>query len=234
MTYALPMGSRCVALLVTTASLLALAPACALAGSGDAAATRTYIQANYALVQSGGTRLARARSILHNLLRQVEGECPQAAKGSPQNGDSTELSEEVIGTMVTSAYRPDLPAIDSYIRATAHLQWSNHSLTSAVRAYVGKLKAIAALAPPKLCADVAAWRAGGYATLPASTIGFDQQFEPNWVALGELPALLKSTERPEETGLLRRSNQLEQQLTEFEAEAAETWRELMNELDLEP
>ncbi len=228
------MSSRFIGLLLAVGFGLALGPACALAGAEDVATTRTYVQANYALVQSGGTRLAKARSILHNVLHQVEGECPHAAAGSPQNGDSTELSEEVIGTMVTNAYRPDLPAINSYVRATEHLQWSSHALTSAVRAYVGKLKALAALAPPNLCADVRAWRAGGYGALPAGTIRFDQEFEPNWVALGELPALLKSTERSEESGALRRSTQLEQQISEFEAEAAETWRELMNALELEP
>ncbi len=228
------MRRRCIALLLAAVSGLVLAPSAALAGSSDAATTRSYIQANYTLVQSGGARIGRARSILHDVLHQVEGECPQAAAKSPQNSDSTELSEEVIGTMVTSAYRPDLPAINSYIRATQHLKWNSHALTSAVQSYVGKLKTMSALATPNLCADVRAWVASGYTALAPSTIRFDQQFEPSWVGLGELPALLRSTERPEEAGLLRRSIQVEQQLSEFEAEAAETWRELMNALDLEP
>ena len=141
----------------------------------------------------------------------------------------------VIGAMVTSAYNTDVPAGRSFIRAAAGLRWSNHGLTSTVQSYVGKLKVLIGLAPPNVCADVRAWVASDYQTLPASTVRFDQQFMPNWVAIGELPSALAPYERPSERAVLRRTNALEEQLTEFEAgDGVETWWNTMNALVLNP
>jgi hypothetical protein len=206
-----------------------------LAASGDVASTQKYIQANYALVQAGSSKLGAARAALRSVRRQIEGGCPRAAAESPQNADSTQLSNELIGAMVTTAYHTDVPAGTSFIHAAEGLRWSNHALTSAVRSYVGKLKVLKALAPPNVCADVRAWVASHYQTLPPSTVRFDQQFMPNWVAIGELPAALAPYERPAQRGVLRRTKQLEDQLTEFEAgEGVETWGQIMNSLVLNP
>ncbi len=228
--------SRCraVASLLALVGALAALPAGASASSGDAAATRAYDQANYALVQSAAARLPTARSVLQSILHRVEAECPTAAAGSPEDEESTEFSNEVIGLMVTSAIHPDEQAIGVFVRAAAPLHWSSHAVTSAVHGYVEHVKAMAGLAPPDVCADVHAWRAAGYRTLPASTHRFDAVFVPNWVALGEVPEALHRDELPEDRSLLARSAHLEELVTEFEAEAANTWRELMNEFELEP
>ncbi len=219
--------------LALAAALLALSAPAPAAGA-DVAATRAYVQANYALVHSGAARIPTARAVLQSVLHRVNAECPRAAARSPEDGESTEFSNEVIGLMVTSAIHPDLQAIETFIRVAAPLRWSSHATTSAVQGYVEKLKTMAALAPPNVCADVRAWAARGYAALPADTVRFDQQFVPNWVALGELPEPLLREASPEEGPLLSRSMHLEEDLTEFEAEAANTWRELMNEFELEP
>ena len=159
-----------------------------------------------------------------------------AAAASPQNPDSTQLSNELIGAMVLSAYRTDVSAGTNFIRVAKGLRWSNHRLTNAIQSYVGKLKVLSTLAIPNVCADVRAWVAGDYRTLPASTVRFDQQFMPNWVAVGELPAqLLAPSERPDQQAVLRRTSQFEAQLTEFEAEdGVETWSRIMNTLVLLP
>jgi hypothetical protein len=137
--------------------------------------------------------------------------------------------------MVLTAYHTDVPAGERFIRAAGGLRWSNHALTSAVQSYVGKIKVLNKLAPPSVCADVRAWVSSGYRTLPASTVRFDQEFMPNWVALGELPAQLGPYERPSEKAVLSRSNKLESQLTEFEAEdGVETWGQIMDALVLKP
>ena len=222
-------------LLLTAALALLAAPASTLAASGDVASTQKYLQANYALVQAGSSKLGAARTALRAVRHQIESECPSAAAESPQNADSTQLSNEVIGAMVIRAYHTDVPAGESFIRAAEGLHWSNHRLTSTVQSYVGKLKVLIALAPPNVCADVRAWVASRYQTLPASTVRFDQQFMPSWVAIGELPGLLGPYERPGQKALLRRSKALEDQLTEFEAGVGvETWGQIMNALVLNP
>lgn len=221
-------------LVLLTALASGVAPACALAASG-AAATETYIDANYTLVKAGSAKLGAARAAMLGLQHRLEGECIRAAANSPQNPDSTQLSNEIIGAIVLAAYHTDVPAGQNFVRAAGGLRWSNHALTNAVQSYVGKIKVLTKLAPPNVCADVRAWVASGYRTLPASTVRFDQEFVPNWVAIGELPAQLGRYERPSEKAVLRRTNQLESQLTEFEAEdGVETWSQIMDALVVSP
>jgi hypothetical protein len=232
--YAVPVSRARVIFMLAVLAVLAI-PASAWAASGNAATTQQYIQANYALVQAGSSKLGAARAALRTVRSQIEGECPRAAAESPQNPDSTQLSNEIIGAMVTSAYHTDVPAGRSFIRAAAGLRWSSHGLTSTVQSYVGKLKVLIGLAPPNVCADVRAWVASDYQTLPASTVRFDQQFMPNWVAIGELPGALAPYERPSQRAVLHRMNALEEQLTEFEAgDGVETWWNIMNALVLNP
>ncbi len=206
----------------------------AAAGATDASATKAYVAANYTLVKSARSYLRRAEEAPLKVLTQVTRECPLAAAKSPQDPESTQLSDEVIGAMVIAAYHLDIPALHRFISAVTPLHWSRPRLTHAVRGYAAKLKVLAGLAPPHLCADVRAWVAGGYKSLPPSTVRFDALFMPAWVALGELPAALKQYERPEEKSMLTRSHDLEFELIDGEARAVESWGKIMNELELEP
>jgi hypothetical protein len=232
--YAMAVSKVPVVVVAALAAVL-VAPGAAMAESADAAATQKYIQANYALVQVGVAKLGAGRAALRAVRSQIEGECPRAAAESPQNPDSTELSNEIIGAMVLSAYHTDIPAGQSFVRAAGGLRWSNHRLTSTIHSYVSKLKVLIALPPPNVCADVRSWVASGYQTLPATTARFDQQFMPNWVALGELPRALAPYERAGQRSVITRSNALEDQLIEFEAnDGVETWGDIMNALVLNP
>jgi hypothetical protein len=221
-------------LLLPTVVVLATGGAPALAAPADVATTRTYIQANYALVHYAAMRLGTARAVLGGVLNGARTDCPSAAAGSPQNPESTMVSNEIIGAMVLAAYHAAQPEIAAYIRVAAHSRWSSRALTSSIHAYAGKLTTLSTLAAPNLCSDIRAWAASGYKALPASTVRFDQRFVPAWVALGELPARLASYERPDERGTLQRSGQLEEKLTNFEAQAVETYGALMNTLGVSP
>ncbi|TMK23960.1 MAG: hypothetical protein E6G62_09695 [Actinobacteria bacterium] len=222
------------AALLTTGLFLIAGQAPALAAPSDIAATRTYIRANYALVQSAGSHLASARAAYRGVLRRVKATCPGAGANSPQNPQSTQLSNGVIGAMVTAAIHTNLPALGAYVHAAERTRWSNRALTRAVHAYAGKVKTMAALASPDLCGDVKAWVATGFQTLSPRTVSFDQRFVPAWVALGELPPGLAAYERPDERALLQRSGQLEMKLSNFEAGAVESYGELMNTLGVLP
>ena len=221
-------------LLLTAVVVLAIGGAPALAAPADVATTRTYLQADYALVHYAAMRLGTARSLLDGVLSKARTDCPSAAAGSPQNPESTMVSYEIIGAMVLAAYHAAQPQINAYIRVAARSHWSSRTLTSAVHAYAGKLTTLSTLAAPNLCADIRAWSTSGYKALPASTVRFDQRFVPAWVALGEVPAQLASYERPDERGTLRRASQAEEKLTNFEAEAVETYNALMNALAVNP
>jgi hypothetical protein len=224
-------------LTATTAGLLALAllaPAGASASATDLASARAYIAADLALVQAAKAHLRAGEAAPRKVLATVRRECPGAAAQSPQNEDSTQLSNEVIGAMVLSAYHLDIPALEAFVRRTARLPWSDARLKRAVRGYGANLRVLARLAPPALCADVKAWVSGGYRGLPASTLAFDRRFMPAWVSIGMLPTRLSAYETSAERGALRRARAIETQITDAEARAVEDWGDIMNELGLEP
>jgi hypothetical protein len=223
-------GAACI--LALAAADLAIPAASALASPADLAATQSYIHDNYALVHAAAGNIQSSEAGLAGVLAQVRRECPRAAAGSPQDHDSEQLSDEVVGAIVVAGVHPNVPAIESFIGKSGHLRWSSRALTSKVQGYVGKLKSLASLAPPSLCADVAAWAAGGYQTLPASTVRFDAQYTPVWVALGELPGTLRSFERPEDHALVQATNRLENEITAYEARAVETYASILDALEL--
>ena len=218
----------------TALAVLALALAPAAASASDASATEAYLRANYALVKAGHAHLATSVAGYRSVLSTVKRECPKAAAESPQDPESTELSNEVIGAMVLSAGKPDRPAISAYLRSVAGLHWSSGSITRAVENYATNLRKLYALQVPNLCGDIKAWAGAGFKTLPASTLSFDKVFYPNWVALGLLPPGLAHLESSQGRALAHGSAAFEYQLTDAEAEAVETWGDIMNELELNP
>ncbi len=215
-------------------ALAALLAAAAPAAASDASATRTYVQADVKLVQYAAARIPIGEAALRRVLAQVRSECPAAAAGSPQDPESTQLSNELIGLMVTSAIRDALPQIRQFVRSTGGLRWSSGSLSASIRSYVSRLRTMASLSPPPVCADVRSWAAGGFHALPASTLSFAPRFMSSWVALGEQPSSLSRFEGGELRSLARLAEQREEQLTDFEARAVETWGEIMNTLQLSP
>jgi hypothetical protein len=236
MTYALAMSKGPArTLLATLAALtLGLSPAQALAAPSDAAVTLSYIRVNYRLEQTATSRIPAGVSAIDGVLARVRRECPLAALGSPQDPESTQLSNEVIGAMVTSAIHGDLASLREYVRLAAPLRWSRRSLTSAVQGYVAQVRTLASLPQPNVCADIRSWAASGFKTLPASTVAFDQRFMPAWVGLGYLPGGLGGYDTPEARTLVARSVRFEAQLADFEAERVETWGHIMRALELWP
>jgi hypothetical protein len=227
------MQRRRALLLLTVITALSCAPASAAAQS-DAAATQAYVQADFRLVQRAGTHIQVGESAIQGVFTGVRASCPLAAAGSPQDSESTDMSNEVISAIVTAAIHTDLASIRQFIAATANLRWSNGGLTRAVAAYVRKLRTMSSLSQPQLCSDVRAWAASGFHAVPAAALVFQQRFISNWVALGELPPALARYEGGEGRALAQRAEHYESQLTEFEARAVETYSRIMNALEVLP
>jgi hypothetical protein len=216
------------------AVLGAAGPSVAAADSADVASTQAYLQTNYTLMRYFTSHIPAARAEIASVLAGVRRECPLAASGSPEDADSEQLSNEVVGTMVTTVVQHNLPATLSAIRATESLRWSDGALNRTIHAYLAKAKVLTTLAVPDLCEDVRAWATSDFKTLPASTASFAPRFLSSWVAPGDQPAALTRYESTQDTGLAHRTTKLEEQWTQFEADEVETWGEIMNALVLQP
>ncbi|HEX5853476.1 MAG TPA: hypothetical protein VFY36_10335 [Solirubrobacteraceae bacterium] len=221
-------------LIILPVALVALAagPSCALAD--DAASTHAYLRANLALMRYANSHIPQAEKVLSGVVRRIGRECPRAAAESPQNADSTQLSNEVIGTMVTTVVRTSLHTGRSFVRTVTPLRWSNRALTRTIQAYASHVKVLLGLAVPDLCADVRAWTASGFKTLPAATVAFDRVFMPAWVGAGELPAALSRYESAGDRALARQAAKLESRWADFEAREVESWGAIMDALVLQP
>ena len=222
------------ALCLILAACTAFAPAPAGAASGDEAATSAYVEADLRLMHSAVNRTPESEAAINGVLRGVRADCPRAAAASPQNAQSTQLSNEVIGAMVMSVVAPGLPLAKPFVRATEHLRWSSGSLTREIGAYVGHLRTLTQLAPPHLCSDIRSWAASGFQALPASTVSFDRRFLPAWVAAGYLPRALARFENGSTRALARRVASYENAFVEFEAREIEQWGHIMSALELWP
>jgi hypothetical protein len=222
------------ALPAVVAASLALAPPAASAAGGDAATTQAYLQANSALVHVARSHLASSEAASLRVLAQVQQECPRAAANSPQDAESTQVSDEVIGAIVIASAQPDLQAIKAFVRRVSHLSWSSRALTHAVHAYARHLQTLIGLAPPNLCGEVKAWEANGFSALPASTVAFVAKFMPAWVALGSLPAGLAHYESTGARALAQSCKRLELLIIEAEVRAVIHYGEIMNTLEVNP
>jgi hypothetical protein len=233
------MGKASISILLTTLTVamtaIAVAPSPALAGGGDVAATRTYIQANYALVHTARGNMKAGEAALESLRRQLGAECPKAAAASPENKAAEQLSNEIVGAMSVVFIRSDARAVADFAHTVGGLHWSDRKLTHKVAAYAAKLEALAALTTPNVCADVKAWASGDYRTLPTSVEQFDRQFKAEDVGIGEVPArLLTPYENPVEHATLERTTRFENELVDAEARAVEPWSKILDALDLQP
>jgi hypothetical protein len=223
--------------ILATGLALAIAPTPALAGARarNFAATKAYIQADYALVHTARTNMKAGEAALEELRSKLGAECPLAAMASPENEAAEKLSNEVIGAMSTVFIRADVQAVGDFANAVRRLHWSNQKLTRKVSSYAAKLKALAVLETPNVCGDVKAWATSGYHTLPASTSQFDQQFSSEDVGIGEVPArLLAPYENHGERIVLQHTTQFEQELVDAEARAVEPWAKILDALNLQP
>jgi hypothetical protein len=224
------------ALVLPLASIgLMLGPSHALAASGDASATAAYVSANYALVATAHANRSAAEAALQSLLARVRSECPSLVAGSPQNEASEKLTFELVGTMRLVALKPIGGAVARYARAVAGLRWRDATLMRNVRSYARELLTQSRLPVPDFCAELRAWKATGYATLPPNTLPFNKAYYAVYVGIGLLPTKqlapsLSSAQR----GLVQRTLQLENDVIEFEAQAVETWGRIMDAAGLQP
>jgi hypothetical protein len=221
-------------LALAAGAVAALAGPASASASSDAASTRAYLEANLSGARIAAAHIGPARAAINGVLAHVRQSCPLAAAESPQDPESTQLSNEVIGAMVTTALHVDLPALRHFVRATQALRWSSAAVTRQVHQYVSQVSTMGSLPEPDVCADVRAWAVSGYKTLPASTLSFSPRFMASWVALAEIPEALGRFIGASLRPLVQQAAGFASELSEFEVHEVENWGRIMDALGLHP
>ncbi len=199
----------------------------------DRAATRTYLRASYRFVHIARANLATDQRDTEAFVQHTLAECPQAAAGSPQNNESNEIGDEILGTMALVVYRPDDSAIEAFAHTVRDLRWGDRNLTRAVRAYAHKLEKLAVLPLANICADIRAWAASGFQTLPEGTVRFNALYSAAEIEAEEVPLrLLAPYEDARDASLQRATKRLEVPLADAEAEGVAYWTQLTKGLEV--
>jgi hypothetical protein len=103
---------------------------------------------------------------------EIAGGCPSALTYAPRDEAFGELGEEARTTAFWAGAASMRSTGLRLADAIAHLRWSDRRLTRLVHAEAAEEHGIAAIALPDVCADIAAWKAGAYATLSQSSTQF--------------------------------------------------------------
>jgi hypothetical protein len=202
---------------IIIAALLALgvAPAGALASSGNAAATHAYIEANFKLTRAAEASVAPVQAKIVAFDAQLGSECPKAGEGGPENEESQKVSHEAADALWSISYGADIVPIRTFAKTVGSLSWSNPNLTRIARHYASTLEGLAALPLPNLCANVREWKASDFRTIPAATLQLDERAE---ALEGHTipPQLLAPYERPADRGIVAQTTRLETKLEHTE------------------
>ncbi len=219
-----------------SALALALTAGAASAAPHDVKETSTFVKANYTLGRTARSRVKLAEDSITAYVKGIAAQCPNAALGSPGNSKAEQLSNEVVVILNVLVYHANAAAIAKLAQAVKPLHWSNPKVTSTVRRYVGRLEAFATMPVPDLCADVKAWAATAFKTVPADTVEVDKRYN----VIEEAPAhISKTLLAPYLTGTVahtfKLTQRLEGQLLELENnEGAVYWAQILEALSMNP
>jgi hypothetical protein len=229
------LASGSVLLVLLWVALTASAQA-ALSRSGDVAATSALARATNTLVSAARPDIGRGLAAAKSYANQIAAECPGAAAKSPQDRDSEQLDDELIGAMTAVGYHAAAAPIAVFAHTVERLHWSNGRLTRAVRTIATKLVGLSTLAIPNLCGDIEGWVASGYATLPPSTTQFNRSYSAVDPEAEEVPLIISLAEpysTPSDFAVLRHVERFEARLGEAEAQAVGYYTHLVDTLELE-
>lgn len=211
---------------------LALLPATASASARDVAATHAYIQANYALERASAALIPATATRIQAYNAKLASECPHAGNGSPEDEASQPMSYEVAVALWAVSYGTSAGPIRKFAAAVKPLRWSSARITRVAHRYATELSELATLPVPDLCADVRAWTASGFQTIPADVAALDRRLEA--IEPENVPAsLLAPFVQGSDASTVVRARKLEVRLAENEFMVGQDdWLEVLETLGL--
>jgi hypothetical protein len=218
---------------LTTAVLaLVLAPSGAQASAKDVAATHAYIQADFAVAKAGVAAISRGQANIEALNSKLASECPLAGKGTPEDEASQPMSYEVAVALWAVSYGTIAGPISKFVAAVKPLRWSDARVNSIAHDYATSLHELSTLPLPNLCADVRAWAASGFKTIPPNVHALDSHLEA--IESESVPLkLLAPYERGSDASLAGRARKFEVKLAETEfVVGQDDWIQVLETLGL--
>lgn len=203
----------------TAACALAASPAPSVAATpADKRATGAYLRATYEFDRALLANSSRAEAAVAEYIKQLTGECPGVLTNAPAIGigghklSATQIKQleqqgalaaEVLTALIGRWLSPDFGPFQTLAHTIGPLQWHAPRIAQLVRAELSGLKRLIGTPPPDVCADLRAWVAGGYQTLPPGTSA-SQKLLTDEPSGGSLEASIRSFEDPAQKALARR------------------------------
>lgn len=152
----------------------------------DRAATHAYLSAVYTYEQTLLANLPASTAAGEALANKVGAECPGVLAGAPASESPfssrpqptgarkmsrqlRKLRGEISFALDRAHGEPDRPAVLALANAIRQLRWSDPRIAQEADAFATYLEAQLAIPLPAVCADLKAWVASGYTTLPPGT-----------------------------------------------------------------
>jgi hypothetical protein len=200
------------------------------ASLNDRAATHAYLSADYAYEQASALDEPSAQRAFETAANQLAAECPGVLAGAPQesrfesfldgsrktarqrgeesrqNRQLGELGLEMTLYLALRDAEALRPLRLAFAQKVAQLRWSDAKLTRRVHEEASN-SANPPFEVPSVCADMRAWVASGYRSLPPKTKTVVEKFATSARSEGGQPtieSLLKRYEGPSEKALARK------------------------------
>ncbi len=138
----------------------------------DVQATRTYLHAYETYVPEAELGVGAQVAAIDMRESEVAARCPSALTYAPRDAAFEELSEELATAQWYAGVAPIRSIMLRLAGVIADLSWSDDELTRLVHAEAREELADVALVLPDVCAEIEAWKASGYASLPSGVSEF--------------------------------------------------------------
>jgi hypothetical protein len=211
-----PSSVRAATVIAVVSMALPAATAHAQASSGDASATRAYLQAYLGQTRAEVSGLPAALAAMEALRGQLQLECPGvlAQQPTPSRGEkpsesAIEISDELQESLLGVAERTESSVHRRFARSVARLRWSDRGLTRLVHAYTAGEVEQAGIPTPDLCSDIRAWVASGFQTVSAATVAYlDRESTLSSRTAGAQEAIMRTLEHYETSADKRVARQI--------------------------
>lgn len=182
--------------------------------------TRAYLRLSNAYARSLYPQVGAMVHAIEARASEIAKRCPLSLAYAPRDYAFEELGEETSRSLLYAGAVPARSMMLRFAGAIDRLTWSDRKLTRLVRAQAATEREVAGLGLPNICAQIEAWRASAYATIPPEAddylksmgvIESESTVEPSEESREVvIRSLLRRYEDPSERRLAERVKKLEE------------------------